>query len=716
MKIKVLYPRITAAKGECDSLQACAVRTAFRAHVSLSEGLARPLPAAPARPLPAAPPRMKASAGEAKAKPARAQTPAQAERSYWSRAGSEVGRDGADLRAKAEAPELQSPCRGWAMPLPDLRPWTSLLLLDAALLWLLQGPLGTLLPQGLPGLWLEGTLRLGGLWGLLKLTGLLGFVGTLLPPLCLATPLTVSLRALVAGASSAPPARVASATWSWLLVGYGAAGLSWSLWTVLTPPGAQENEAQASNKALMWRLLKLSRPDLPFIIAAVFFLVLAVLGETLIPHYTGRVIDILGGDFDPHAFASAIFFMCLFSFGSSLFAGCRGGCFTYTMSRINLRIREQLFSSLLRQDLGFFQETKTGELNSRLSSDTTMMTAEKVYNARHQAVLREIQDAVARAGQMVREAVGGLQTVRSFGAEEHEVCRYKEALEQCRQLCWRRDQEHALYGLLRRMLHLGVQVLMLSCGLQQMLAGELTQGSLLSFMIYQENVRSYVHTLVYIYGNMLSNVGAAEKVFSYLDRQPNLPSPGTLAPTTLQGVVKFQDVSFAYPNRPDRPVLKGLTFTLRPGEVTALVGPNGSGKSTVAALLQNLYQPTGGQVLLDGKPISQYEHCYLHSQVVSVGQEPVLFSGSVKSNITYGLQSCEDDKVMAAVRAAHADDFIQEMKHGIYTDVGEKGNQLAVGQKQRLAIARALVRDPRVLILDEATSALDVQCEQANGF
>uniref|UniRef100_A0A2K5CPD4 ABC-type antigen peptide transporter n=1 Tax=Aotus nancymaae TaxID=37293 RepID=A0A2K5CPD4_AOTNA len=646
------------------------------------------------------------------------------------------------------------------MPLPDLRPWTSLLLLDAALLWLLQGPLGTLLPQGLPGLWLEGTLRLGGLWGLLKLTGLLGFVGTLLPPLCLATPLTVSLRALVAGASSAPPARVASATWSWLLVGYGAAGLSWSLWTVLTPPGAQENEAQASNKALMWRLLKLSRPDLPFIIAAVFFLVLAVLGETLIPHYTGRVIDILGGDFDPHAFASAIFFMCLFSFGSSLFAGCRGGCFTYTMSRINLRIREQLFSSLLRQDLGFFQETKTGELNSRLSSDTTMMSkwlplnanvllrslvkvvglygfmlsisprltflslldmpftiaAEKVYNARHQAVLREIQDAVARAGQMVREAVGGLQTVRSFGAEEHEVCRYKEALEQCRQLCWRRDQEHALYGLLRRMLHLGVQVLMLSCGLQQMLAGELTQGSLLSFMIYQENVRSYVHTLVYIYGNMLSNVGAAEKVFSYLDRQPNLPSPGTLAPTTLQGVVKFQDVSFAYPNRPDRPVLKGLTFTLRPGEVTALVGPNGSGKSTVAALLQNLYQPTGGQVLLDGKPISQYEHCYLHSQVVSVGQEPVLFSGSVKSNITYGLQSCEDDKVMAAVRAAHADDFIQEMKHGIYTDVGEKGNQLAVGQKQRLAIARALVRDPRVLILDEATSALDVQCEQAKSF
>uniref|UniRef100_A0A2K6SMK8 Transporter 2, ATP binding cassette subfamily B member n=1 Tax=Saimiri boliviensis boliviensis TaxID=39432 RepID=A0A2K6SMK8_SAIBB len=577
------------------------------------------------------------------------------------------------------------------MPLPDLRPWTSLLLVDAALLWLLQGPLGTLLPQGLPGLWLEGTVRLGGLWGLLKLTGLLGFVGTLLPPLCLATPLTVSLRTLIAGASRAPPARVAEATWSWLLVGYGAAGLSWSLWAVLSPPGAQEEAAQANNKVLMWRLLKLSRPDLPFLIAAIFFLALAVLGETFIPHYTGRVIDILGGDFDPHAFASAIFFMCVFSFGSSLSAGCRGGFFTYAMSRINLRIREQLFSSLLRQDLDFFQETKTGELNSRLSSDTTLMSNWLPLNAN--VLLRSLVKVVGLYGFML--SISPRLTFLSLLDMPFTMAAEK------------------VYNARHQVLQLGMQVLMLSCGLQQMLAGELTPGSLLSFMMYQGSVRSYVHTLVYIYGDMLSNVGAAEKVFSYLDRQPNLPSPGTLAPTALQGVVKFQDVSFAYPNRPDKPVLKGLTFTLRPGEVTALVGPNGSGKSTVAALLQNLYQPTGGQVLLDGKPISQYEHHYLHNQVVSVGQEPVLFSGSVKSNITYGLQSCEDDKVMAAAQAAHADDFIQEMKHGIYTDVGEKGNQLAVGQKQRLAIARALVRDPRVLILDEATSALDVQCEQA---
>uniref|UniRef100_A0A8C9QIR3 ABC transmembrane type-1 domain-containing protein n=1 Tax=Spermophilus dauricus TaxID=99837 RepID=A0A8C9QIR3_SPEDA len=153
---------------------------------------------------------------------------------------------------------------------------------------------------------------------LVKVIGLYGFMlsVTLLPLLCLGTPLFLSLRSFVGGTLSAPPVRVASASWSWLLAGYGAAVLSWAVWAVLSPPGAEEREpSQENNRDLMWRLLKLSRPDLPFLLAAFFFLVTAVLGETLIPHYSGRVIDILGGDFDPDAFVSAIFFMCLFSVG-----------------------------------------------------------------------------------------------------------------------------------------------------------------------------------------------------------------------------------------------------------------------------------------------------------------------------------------------------------------------------------------------------------------
>ncbi|XP_027732201.1 antigen peptide transporter 2 [Vombatus ursinus] len=646
------------------------------------------------------------------------------------------------------------------MQLPALRPWAPLLLTDLILLWFLQGLLGTLFPPGLLALWLEGAFRVGVLWGLLSLLGELGKVGQLLPTLCLSTPLFLSLRALVPGALSAPPVLLASAPWAWLLLAYGAVGLGWAVWKVLSPseapPSAQEKEHVQENKAMMWRLLRLSWPDFPFLVAAFFFLAAAVIGEMFIPHYTGRVIDILGQDFDPDAFASAIFFMCLFSLGSSLSAGCRGGFFTFILSRINLRIRRMLFSSLLHQDLSFFQETKTGELNSRLSSDTNLMSrwlplnanvflrslvkviglcgfmvnlsprltllsmlevplamaAERIYNVRRQAVLQQIQDAVAEAGQVVREAVGSLKTVRSFGAEEDEAQRYEKVLEHKRQLEWRRDWERAVYLLFRRGLQLGMQVLMLNCGLRQILAGELTRGGLVSFLLYQGNVGSYMQALVYICGDMVSNVGAAEKVFRYLDREPQMPPPGTLAPSFLQGLVEFQDVSFAYPTQPTKPVLKGVTFTLYPGKVTALVGPNGAGKSSVAALLQNLYQPTGGRLLLDGEPLTQYQHQYLHSQVSVVGQEPVLFSGSVRDNIAYGLENCGDDEVKAAAQAAHADGFIANMEHGLDTAVGEKGSQLSAGQKQCVAIARALVRNPRVLILDEATSALDMECEQ----
>ncbi|XP_044539569.1 antigen peptide transporter 2-like, partial [Gracilinanus agilis] len=204
------------------------------------------------------------------------------------------------------------------MQLFTFRLWALLLLTDLTLLWLLQRLLGALFPLGLLGLWLEGVFRMGVLWRVLSLLGELGKIRELLPILCLSTPLFLSLRTLVPGALNAPPVLLASAPWAWLLVAYGGAGLGWAVWKVLspseTPPSAQKEEGQ-EKKAMMWRLLRLSWPDFPFLAAAFFFLTAAVIGEMFIPHYTGRVIDILGQDFDPDAFVTAIFFMCLFSLG-----------------------------------------------------------------------------------------------------------------------------------------------------------------------------------------------------------------------------------------------------------------------------------------------------------------------------------------------------------------------------------------------------------------
>lgn len=211
----------------------------------------------------------------------------------------------------------------------------------------------------------------------------------------------------------------------------------------------------------------------------------------------------------------------------------------------------------------------------------------------------------------------------------------------------------------------------------------------------------------------MQGVGAAEKVFEFIDRKPKMVNDGTLAPEHLEGKVEFRNITFSYPTRPRAQVLKNLSFTLYPGKITALVGPSGSGKSSCVNILENFYPVQEGEVLLDGHPITMYDHKYLHAKVSMVSQEPVLFARSIESNISYGLSSVPLEIVIGASKRASAHGFITELQDGYDTETGEKGAQLSGGQKQRVAIARSLIRNPRVLILDEATSALDAESEHA---
>ncbi|XP_034280794.1 antigen peptide transporter 2-like isoform X1 [Pantherophis guttatus] len=630
-----------------------------------------------------------------------------------------------------------------------------LLLCDRILLSLLAGWGPSMIPLGVTAAWLEAALRLVVLWGV---RGLLSVGGT--SPMSSSTVAAVSilppLYQLGGHWLGDPPLLVSSAAWSWWLAIYGAVGFSQLLWGILLE-GRSTKESRKEDKATLRKMLRLFGPDKLYLSGAFLFLVLAVIGETFLPYYTGRLIDILGTKYDAEAFSTAIFLLCLVSFGSSAFASCRGGLFTITISRMVIRTRNLLFSSLVRQDLAFFQEVKTGALASRLSKDTTMMSrsvplntnvflrtlikavgllifmiglswrlallmlieiplmmaVQNVYNVRRQALLKAIQDSVACSAEVVHEVISSVETVRSFATEEKESQRYEASLEDTCRLKNQRDLERIVYLLVVRVLRLSMKLILLYCGYQQIRTGLMTEGNLVSLILYQTNVGRCIQALIYTYGDALSNVGAAEKVFEYLDREPSVRTDGTLSPKSLPGRVSFRNVSFCYPCRPEIQVLKNVSFELRPGEVTALVGLNGSGKSSCVALLEHFYEPQSGEVLLDGVPVGKYEHKYLHRQVALVGQEPVLFSGSIRENITYGLQGCREEDVSRAAKEADALGFIRELEGGFDAEVGEKGGQLSMGQKQRLAIARALIRNPKVLVLDEATSALDPESETA---
>ncbi|XP_055486177.1 antigen peptide transporter 2-like isoform X2 [Leucoraja erinacea] len=573
---------------------------------------------------------------------------------------------------------------------------------------------------------------------------------------CLLPPLYAALRRALS-LSPGP-----GLSWPLLLLAHAASALALTALERLpraAPATASRSPAAAAQlplqRTITRRLLALSRPDLLPLAGAFIFLALAVIGGMFVPYYTGKVIDILGSQYDQRIFLFAIFCMCATSMGSSIAAGVRGGLFMFTMSRLSRRIRSQLFSSLVQQEIAFFDATKAGDITSRLSTDTTLMSRsvglnvnvllrslvntlgiisfmfslswkltllifiespltiliQKLYNRYHMSLVLQVQDSIASSNQLAGEIVSSIKTVRSFAAEDLESELFEKKLQETHQLKNKRDLVRAVYLLCHRLAMLLMQVVMLYCGQLLVNDGQMTSGNLIAFILYQMDFGIYVRTLIRMYSEMTHSVGAAEKVFEYLDREPSVRTDGTLVPESLQGHLEFKDVTFSYPTKPDVPVLQDVSFEVRAGEVTALVGPSGGGKTTCVSLLQRFYKPQSGHILLDGRHIKEYEHKYYHSKVALVGQEPTLFALSVQDNIRYGLDHCPQADVAAAAQSASARDFIERMDQGFDTDVGEDGGQISAGQKQRIAIARALVRKPRILILDEATSSLDTHTE-----
>ncbi|KAM4686644.1 mitochondrial potassium channel ATP-binding subunit isoform 2-T2 [Amazona ochrocephala] len=392
---------------------------------------------------------------------------------------------------------------------------------------------------------------------------------------------------------------------------------------------------------------------------------------------------------------------------------CLQGLLTFGYIALLARVGEQvagsmrkaLFTSLLQQDVAFFDANRTGQLVNRLTADI------QEFKSSFKLAISQ----VAKATVVADEALGNVRTVRAFAMEDRQAGLYCAEVDRAGWLNERLGLGIAAFQGLSNLALNGIVLGTIFVGGSLMAGDELSPGDLMSFLVASQTVQRSMANISILLGQVVRGLSAGARVFELLTLEPSVALRGgkSIPSHSLLGHICFHHVSFSYPTRPGYLVLRDFTLTLPPCKTVAIVGPSGGGKSTVAALLERFYEPTQGTITLDGHDISSLDPSWLRGQVIGfISQEPVLFGTTIMENIRFGKPGASDAEVYAAAQLANADDFIRSFPEGYNTIVGERGVALSGGQKQRIAIARALLKDPAVLIMDEATSALDAQSEK----
>lgn len=526
-------------------------------------------------------------------------------------------------------------------------------------------------------------------------------------------------------------------------------------------PASEEAAEEAKAHVSMRRLVSEAWPERWTIICATVAMFLGALCNLAIPALFGRVIDSLTPGTDGETVDNAaqlrgtIVGLIIVALLSACFTFAQGYLFSAAGERVVARLRNKLFVALMQQEVGWYDQTRVGELVSRLGSDTSVLKdaatsnismalrwsasvigsviylfavswkltmvmlavvpplaiAARYYGGYVRDLSKATRQALAEATEVAEESMSAIRTVRSFNNEARQTREYTVKVDETLRL-----------GIASALAFAGftggaagfaslVFVGILAYGGSLVLSGELTSGELTSFLLYAITIGGSLAGLAGLFGTMMTALGANDRVFQLLDRQALVSRDEGEPVPSITGDVSFQAVSFAYPSRPDAVVLRDVTLHIRAGSVAALTGPSGAGKSSIINLIEKFYLPSHGRVSIDGRNIANMSGSQLRRHIGVVLQEPTLFYGSITDNIKFAREDASQEQVVAAARAANAHEFIEGFADGYATIVGERGVRLSGGQKQRIAIARAVLQDPRILLLDEATSALDAESE-----